>query len=380
MIQRLKSVIRRNLLNIPGWRSRRRIVVIESDDWGSVRMASPEAYNYFRQRGYHVDKDPYNRYDSLESNTDLEMLFSVLASVRDKHGNPAIFTANSLVANPDYTKIEADGYRKYHYEYFTETLKRYPNHDRVMDLYREGISNKLLKPQFHGREHLNIPLWMDALGRNDKVVHEAFRFGMHSVHAEENPVYFNEYTDALACHTADQLELLPAVLGDGINIFEKIWGFVPASFMAPCFIWNSQLEKPLAEAGIRYLQGMVNQFQPIFGTPYQYKLKYHYLGQKNKFNQRYLVRNVFFEPSHFPDADNVGTSLKRMEVAFAWGKPAIISSHRLNYMGTLDPVNRERGLKQLGGLLTAVVKKWPDVEFMTSDQLGDLISTGKFNH
>lgn len=379
MVSELKALVRRNLLNMPGWRTRRRILVIESDDWGSVRMASREAYNYFLKSGFPVDKDPYNRYDSLESNDDLEMLFAILASVRDKNGNPAALTANSLVANPDYRMIEADGFRHYHYEYFTETLNRYPNHHRVMDLYREGISNKLIRPQFHGREHLNIPLWMDALGRKDKVVHEAFRFGMHSVHAEENPVYFNEYTDALACHTPDQLELLPAVLTDGVEIFEKIWGFLPVSFMAPCFIWNTQLEKPLADAGIRYLQGMVNQFQPVFGQPYRYKLRYHYLGQINKVGQRYLVRNVFFEPSHFPDADNVGTSLKRIAVAFAWGKPAIISSHRLNYMGTLDPANRDRGLKQLSRLLTAVVKKWPDVEFMTSDQLGDLISTGKSN-
>jgi hypothetical protein len=48
-------------------------------------------------------------------------------------------------------------------------------------------------------------------------------------------------------------------------------------------------------------------------------------------------------------------------------------------MGTLDPANRDRGLKQLSQLLKAVVKKWPDVEFLSSDQLGDLINGGKGN-
>jgi hypothetical protein len=32
----------RNLSNIPGWRTNRKIVVIESDDWGAICMASKE--------------------------------------------------------------------------------------------------------------------------------------------------------------------------------------------------------------------------------------------------------------------------------------------------------------------------------------------------
>lgn len=36
----LKQFITHNLLNIPGWHTNRRIVVIESDDWGSVSMPS----------------------------------------------------------------------------------------------------------------------------------------------------------------------------------------------------------------------------------------------------------------------------------------------------------------------------------------------------
>ncbi|HAH58802.1 MAG TPA: hypothetical protein DCL86_11695 [Bacteroidales bacterium] len=110
MIARTKSIITRNLLNIPGWRTKRKIVVIESDDWGSIRMDSPEAYRHFLSLGYPVDQCPYNRYDMLESNTDLEMLFEVLDSVRDIHGRPAMLTANSLVANPDFEKIEADNF------------------------------------------------------------------------------------------------------------------------------------------------------------------------------------------------------------------------------------------------------------------------------
>src|SRR5665648_998167 len=94
----LKQHFTRNLLNIPGWRTNRRIVVIESDDWGSVRMPSIEVYEKFLKAGIRVDKDPYCRYDSLATKDDLEALFEVLSSVMDSTGRRAVLTANSVVA------------------------------------------------------------------------------------------------------------------------------------------------------------------------------------------------------------------------------------------------------------------------------------------
>jgi len=43
-------------------------------------------------------------------------------------------------------------------------------------------------------------------------------------------------------------------------------------------------------------------------------------------------------------------------------------------MGSLDPKNRERGLKELSELLKSIVSLWPDVEFMSSDELGDVMN------
>ena len=54
-------------------------------------------------------------------------------------------------------------------------------------------------------------------------------------------------------------------------------------------------------------------------------------------------------------------------------KPAIISSHRINYIGSLVEENRAYNLSRLNNLLKIILEKWPDIEFMTSDQLGDLI-------
>ena len=120
----LKQAIFHNLVNIPGWHTRRKIVVLESDDWGSIRMPSKEVFNKLKFEGFHPESDPYLKYDSLASENDLFELFEVLSSVKDKNGNTAIITANTVMANPDFKKIRESGFNTYFYEPFTETLKR----------------------------------------------------------------------------------------------------------------------------------------------------------------------------------------------------------------------------------------------------------------
>jgi len=100
LLQSLKS----QLTNIPGWRTKRKIVVIESDDWGSMRMPSRVVYEKLLKTGIRVDKCHYCSNDSLETEQDLSLLFEVLTTVKDKFNNPAVITANTLVANLDLFK------------------------------------------------------------------------------------------------------------------------------------------------------------------------------------------------------------------------------------------------------------------------------------
>ena len=94
------------MLNALGSKSKRKIIVFESDDWGTIRMSSKNAFNHFLTKGYPVDQCPYNTYDCLESNEDMESLFSVLLNFRDGNQNHPCFTANHVVANPDFNVSE----------------------------------------------------------------------------------------------------------------------------------------------------------------------------------------------------------------------------------------------------------------------------------
>src|SRR5699024_4439183 len=113
-------------------------------------------YKQCLQAGYRVDKNVYERYDSLASEDDLELLFNLLNSCEDQHGTPAVITANILTANPDFEKIKSSGFQQYFYESVAETFKRYPKHSGSLDLWKEGKEQGIFFPQSHGREHLNV--------------------------------------------------------------------------------------------------------------------------------------------------------------------------------------------------------------------------------
>lgn len=362
------STIRHNLVNILGWKTNRKIVVIESDDWGSIRMNSAKTIKRLEKSGVRIN-DPYNLNDSLASEEDLTRLFETLSSVKDKNGNPVILTANTVVANPDFKKIEESDFNEFHYEVFTDTLKKYPEHLNSFNLWKKGIMYKVFHPQYHGREHVNIFRWLKSLQNDDKKARIAFHnkvFGL-----KPNDLQ-NSYMRALDYEGQDQFKIIEMSLTEGLGIFKKQFGYHSKSFIAPSYVWDSQVEKVLHTQGVKYLQGIQYQYYPKEGRG-ELQKKFNYTGKMNKFSQRYLVRNAFFEPTITGTNQAVENALKRIDIAFKWKKPAIIGSHRLNYIGYINQENRDKNLKILKILINRILKKWPDVEFMTSDELGDLM-------
>ncbi len=366
-VREIGSSIIRNLKNIPGWRTERKLVVIESDDWGSIRLPSREVYHKFVKEGFNVANSSYNRFDALEANEDMTALFDVLRKHKDGNGQYPCFTANVILVNPDFEKIANSDFQEYHYEHFTQTLRRYPNHDSVFSLYQLGLKEKLFHPQFHGREHLNINRWMKALQSRNEILQ--FTFSQQTTYSGNDDY---NYMEALDTDRPKDIEHLEQTLHDGLSIFNHTFGYRSKSFIAPCYTWASQLEEVLNSEGVNYLQGGMSQYEPRGGFN-NYDLKHHTLGDRNSLGQIYLTRNCFFEPSLVKKNDWVDYTLNSIGDAFRWKKPAIICSHRINFIGYIDESNRTRNLKLLDELLSAIIKTWPSVEFITSDQLGDLI-------
>jgi hypothetical protein len=370
----LSRIFIKNLANIPGWRTTRKLIIIESDDWGTVRTSSLDAVDSLVARGIDfksLDAERYSYNDTLASASDLAALFDVLSSVRDANNNPAVFTALSLVANPDFDAIRKSGFQQYFYEPFTETLKRYPGCEGSFELWKQGINTGIFIPQFHGREHLNITAWMHALKNNHTETLDVFNEGMWGY---VNTFYDDRkinYQEAFNIHDPLEIPFLEKVIEDGLNLFEKLFGFRAKLFVAPNGPLPNVLEKSLVQNGILFISQSKIQYEPLgFGKS---RKVIHFMGMKNKWGQIYLTRNCFFEPGSPLKADWVGSCISEIECAFRWHKPAIISSHRVNYTGSLNIRNRQNSLKQLLDLLINIKVKWPDVEFITSDQLGSFI-------
>ena len=380
MFNKQISTIKKNIRNIPGWSTRRHIVVIESDDWGSIRMSSQECYERMLKAGMREDKNHFNTYDALECNKDLEELYYVLLQFKDATGRHPVITGVNVVANPVFDQIKDSGFKTYFYEPFTETCQRYRGHDRVYDLWKKGIEERLIVPTFHGREHLNVQRWLRALQSGHRSTLLAFDCGVTGVNNGINGEKIPGFQAAFDIDTVDDLTYMKEVLSTGLNLFEKLYGFKSRYFVPTNGPFNNTLEKDLVESGVHYINTGKKQQEPLGQG--KYKINTRFLGDKNQYGQIYLTRNCFFEPSScgysYPaNYDWLNYCLKDIEIAFRWHKPATISSHRVNYIGYLHPENREKGLTALSQLLGEIIKRWPDVEFMTSVELGDLIASTK---
>lgn len=368
MITSIKRNLINNIKNIPGWRTSRKIVVFESDDWGSLRIGSAKQLQELLKYGVVKGAaNSYDRLDALESKLDLEALFEVLNGVKDKNGHPAVFTPFVNPCNPDFTKIEEHQFRDYYQEPFSKTLKRY-GHDGVMDSYTEGIKSGLFMPEYHGREHVNVASWMKALQSREPAALIGFAQEFSSVSIPGMPGFMDAFRPTYYYENVREIASLKTSIMEGAKVFENLFNYKTTVFDAPNAIFHPDLEESLYQAGIRniVLQRLRSEPDGLGGL----KNKYYRFGQKNQYGQRYHMRNCMFEPRVDVGAD---IAMKMIQAAFRWAKPAIITTHRVNYVGGLSEENRSHGLRSLAELLRRILKTWPSVEFMSSADFAKLM-------
>ncbi|MBR1461779.1 MAG: hypothetical protein IJ604_00145 [Prevotella sp.] len=338
-------------------------------------MPSPQILQELKTKGYqYADHIGYDRYDTLASNTDLEVLIEALSSVKDCKGNSAKLTMNCVVANPDFDKIRQTGFQEYHYELFTETLKRCTHHDRSFALWLEGMKQGVLHPQFHGREHLNPQMWLGLLQKGCRPVLDSFDRRVISVVVDKTDDPRQHSLAAFNLANEEEYAFAKESIRDGLDIFEKLFGYRSESMIAPNYTWDTAIEDEALRCGVRYLQGSRNQRHSYYVMRNGGQTEFRYTGQRNSNGLIYMVRNCSFEPSENPKR-NADFCMAQAEKAFKRGQAAIISSHRQNFIGELYPENRDNNIKQFKSLLNTIVKKYQDVLFMTSDEYGKLLET-----
>ena len=367
-IERINQALKRKVLSplceMRDYRTKRHIIVIESDDWGSVRMPQRPEWEKLKNLGFAVDKRPYERLDTLESAEDLNNLFNVLSKYKDFKGNHPIITANMLMANPDFSEIEKSGYMEYSYEPISSTYKRYFGNDKALHLMKEGYDEGVFMPQSHGREHFNFRKWLKGLQQGDEDLLLAFQYGVCGIAPRNNPNMGNKIMNAFSIENKEEQEELNNIVAEGLELFEQFWGFKSKTFVAPCYLWNKQTERVLAKGGVQLIQT-----SRCCKSDVMIPLRYFYSGQRNKLGIRYSIRNLQFEPATNKNSTNVDALMQQVENCFAANKIAIFSSHRINYVSGIEPNNLKQTLNLLDEFLNRLLQQYPDIEFMSSDQL-----------
>lgn len=364
-----KEKAAKNYINFRGWSTKRKIVVIESDDWGSVRMADSSVYDKFQKKFPEIEKHRYLKYDGLERKSDLENLFELLSKHKDIKGNSPIITALSLTSNPNFELIKQTS--EYHSETITETYNRYGENDLLKFWHKEGIKNNLLFPQFHGKEHLFPERYLKRITDKNDIEHGAF---MHnSIFGINNDTRKKNFLAAFEYHDENDKVLIEKRTAEGLKEFKQIFGFNSISFCPSQSVYGNHLFEVLKENKVLAIQAG-QQFYPE-----EMKLikKNHLWGEKTKNGIVFWRRNCSFEPGKTNNSDYVDNCLKEIEIAFRWGKPAVINSHRINFTSRIRTDLRDKTYNDLNRMLTTIIKKWPDVEFMNSEQLAKTLLEDK---
>lgn len=368
----MRELIKR-ILDIPSTKTNKKQIIILSDDWGSVRIRSKQDQEALVKKGLKID-NRFDKYDALETNEDLELLFEVLTKYKDQHGNHPVITAVSNVANPDFTQIQEAGFKKYFFETIDQTYLRYPVSDRVLSLVKEGIQSKIFIPQSHGREHLQVNWWMNELQDINSYARKFFKYEFFFLY---NTLLKYDYRnrDIVASFdvlTQNDIDDQNVIAENSLKIFYELFGFNSNIFTPPAMYYSPKIEETLFKHGIHWLD--VGRFfkVPKVGGGESYQL--NYLGRKKKSGLRVLVRNGIFEPNISETDNGINRALFDIEQAFKAKQPAILSNHRAAFVGRIDEKNRNKGLDALDKLIKKVLRKWPDVEFISPNQFFNNIS------
>ena len=349
-------------------KSRRKIIVFESDDWGGLGW--PDLRTYRKAMRNPDIRSAVNRsaawrisataMDSLESVADLDALVGLLLRFRGGDGRPAVFTPVYFLANPDYDAIRARGFTAY---YDRGIDAEYPPPWRargdVLAKARAGICLGVWAPESHNTRaagHFDPHKWVRLLREGkDRGFSAFFDLRMIGKPAEVT-------TDKGLEFDSMGLDELNRWVKTGTNYFRNAFGYAPrvsglADARGRCKALAEIMEKILARHGVKTILNAANRAMGAYNR---------------ELDLVYIKRNAVFEPLGIKArATKGGWKSCYAEILKAWSEnqPAIVNTHRVNYT-SLDPAKKAESLRQLECLLALVQKEHPEAVYHSSYELG----------
>ena len=365
----MKTKLINRIKNLGGWTSTRKIIAIAVDDYGNVRMASKKAQQILLEKGILKKDSFFDNFDHLETRLDIEKLADVLNAVKDSKGNTAVLTPYCLSHNIDFEKTLKNDFDNLYTETLPTTFEKREASDQAaykgaFSVWKDGIKEKIIAPEFHGMLHFNQHLFMEGLINRDRDLMEALQLKCHITTARYRN-YTHNWTAAFSYRTTEEFNEFRTALKTGTETFKMMYGTYPKVFTAPAQQFPYQLDKELKKYHLTTFDRPFLAIRDYGKGTY----KYHNYKTGQKKGMTYIVRNVVFEPRGNTSGSAVKKALDQIDAAFKMKKPAIISSHRVNFGSYIEESIGEIGLSQLKLLLQHVVTKYKNVEFMSVNDL-----------
>lgn len=319
------------------WREpvlRHPVVIFESDDWGAGPMDQVAALRRLRE---------------------------ILGEIHDETQHPAVMTLGVVLGVADTDAIRQNGGDTYRRRDLTSSAQA-----AILEELRAGIAAGVFAPQLHGMEHY----WPAALMRaaqHDARVRDWL--GEQELRTEALP-------DALQSRWVDGAELPSRPLGavevaaavtEEITMFEKLFHQTPRVAVPNTFVWTAEVEQAWAAQGVCFVvtPGMRytarDEQGKLVGDNVQLRN-----GQQGAAGIMYLVRDVYFEPARGHEPHRAVADIRART---RLGRPALIESHRFNYLGP----QAEASFASLQALLCLALEQLPGLRFMSTQALGEAL-------
>src|SRR5690606_2223814 len=108
-------------------------------------------------------------------------------------------------------------------------------------LWKQGIDSSIMQPEYHGREHLNLRAFNKKLKAKDKELLSAL--STRSVTSlSGSGIKHIGWTAAFSFQGKEDYESLKGILTDGVQRFERVYGYKASCFTPPAQQFPPDLE------------------------------------------------------------------------------------------------------------------------------------------
>lgn len=323
---------------------KKKIVIIESDDWGMERAKDEASLNKIKQK---YGKEKISRWttDALETVDDMNIIFDLFDNYKNKFMQKPILTANFITHNIDYSSTQ-----KLAFKPISEGFNFVNN--EIFDKYKEGIEKKYFKPQLHGYSHFDTKLL------EEDFVTQNFQDDLNCGFATARSTIKGH----LSLYRAECFDTNFAInFKIASEIFHKTFGYYSQTFIPPNYMYSDKWNKFLHKIHIETLQS-ASHFLDKSGN----NSLVPYFRFKNKII--HSARNARLDPHQ--DYNYLSENcINQIESAFLYEMPAIIDIHRVNFSGKYLPQIRQKTIEELDKVLSYLYKNHPEIIFISSDEL-----------